>query len=386
MGGSYHGSKHKWQARVGYNKHQGIHGHASFERKTHLKPQGGFRIKADDLHSGVSTASYKILVGKPKKRVDYKSGVFHYEEITAGRFAQPAGLQSCNVSDTVGSTAEWAVAGGTAGNHFGTGNIAVSLFSLNSGGWNGGSALWGSSTRIAGDKLYLSSCSLKMSVANFSSVNASVWIYICESVRNHNNPPNALWTSDSNVENVGGTLANITEPTAGNQTGGNVGYSNIVIPYSNPQTLKEWKKFWRVKKVHRADLAGGAQEDVDFHLKMNMMGDMAKIINSNVNYTTAPSSWTAANITTQYQTGSITVMVIAKGGVVRDTTGGADTVTTASTSIGVVSAKTYTLYPVQDNSARLNASAMYAQIPFSAAVGVQQHVDVNDASAGNVTA
>lgn len=358
------------------------HLHRTHAKTHHRKPSGGTHIeqmKGDDIHSGFTDASYTVVVAEPKKNVDYKAGKNLYTEINAGRCASLAGGQNVQTITTIGTTSEWLVNSGTATNHFGAAKIGVCLFNSNYNQYIIGSAAYpDQGKKVATDKFHLSSCNLKVSLANFENIPVSVWIYVLECKMATNFPPNALWERDLSLANVTGQYPPAANSAPGLNSGGTIGIDAAGVVNETPGSCPNFSKVWKIKKVHRANLSAAAQEDIDFHIKMHQTGDLTKFVAQNPSFTIEPSTWTEANIAVQYPRGSVAVMHVARAGVIRDITGGSDAITYGPVSVGVVTTKGYSMYPMKAGASRFDAKVVYPQLPYNVAEANTSFMNVVD--------
>lgn len=352
------------------------------KKKSHGHGTQVEKLKGDDVHSGVTDASYHVMIAEPKKNVDYKAGKNMYTEINGGRCVSKAGSQNVQTITTIGSTSEWMVSSGTSTDHFGAAKIGLSLFNANYNQYIvGGVAYPDQGKRVATDKFHLSSVNVKISLVNFENIAVSSWIYILEAKMATNFPPNDLWARDLSLANVTGQFPPAANTAAGVQSGGTVGIDAPGVVNETPGTCPNFNKVWKIKKVHRANLAAAANEDIDFHLKMHQTGDLTKFVAQNPTMTVDPATWVEASIGVQYPRGSVAIMHVARAGVVRDVTSGNDTVTYGPSNVGIVITKTYHMYPMKAGASRFDAKVVLPQIPFNTAdanIRIMSVVDTSD--------
>jgi len=374
-------NKSNWRHVVSHAATAAGHAYGAYRSHTRTKTKSYTeRLKGDDVHSGVTNCSYTIEVAKPKKSADYKAAKNMYQETTGGRYVGLAGLQACNQLTTVGTVKEWVINGSAANNHFGTSTLQSCLFAQNPSQFLTGSDQIGDAAgkRYANDMFYLGSCNVKISMANLSTLPCTTWLYVCVSKVDHNKGPNDDWDQQDGIDGLLQGAAGF--PAAGSQVGGNSGSTGRGYAGNTPLSNANFRRLWAVKKVHRVNLAGAAQEDVDFHLKMNQLGNLGKFIAVNPGFTGASGSWTDANVNgANYVRGSVAIMVVSRGAVIHDKTGEAgDAVTFGATNVAFVCDKHYTCYPVTAKSNRMESKSIYPQIPFNVAIADSKFIDILD--------
>lgn len=231
---------------------------------------------------------------------------------------------------------------------------------------------------FATDRFFLSSCNWKASLTNFNSIASTVWIYCLKATQNHNFEPTSALAQAITQEGLG--IATNTQPGPGTNSGGGFGIPTVATPGLTLRNVKNFSKFWKVQKVHRVDLAAGASEDVDFHVKMNQMGSIARFMDINPLFTTSSASWTAANLAVNYPSGCCAFVIATRGQVVRDQTlAGVKFPTFGDSSIGVIIDKIHHFYPVKDQANRVDFSTVYNQLPYGVNTAKQSTINEVDA-------
>lgn len=403
MGQKFHNGGHRKIAHKSHhaklplyhnNKHTGRYHHVKIGAR-HKSTSGSFSyktgpshvetLKGDDVHSGITDASYTVEICEAKKNVDYTAGKNLYVEVNSGRMITACGSQNVQTVTTVGSTSEWFVNSTPAINHFGTANIAVSLYNSNYAQYIVGGAQYpDQGKKVATDKFHLSSCNIKISMVNFDSVPVSSWLYVLECKTSTNFSPSDLWTRDLSLANVTGAYPPAANPGPGFGTIAVPGIDAPGVVNETPGACPNFSKIWKIKKVHRMNLAAAAQEDVDFHIKMHQTGDVSKFVAQNPAFTVDPNTWVAANIAVQYIRGSVVVMHVGRAGVVRDVSipeGGsepADAVTYGPVNVGIVVTKTYHMYPMKASANRFDSKVVFPQIPFGTSIDNTRILNVVD--------
>ena len=352
-------------------KHKAHRGHHHLYRTKEEGEHG------NNIHSGVQNWGSKVMINKlSHKSVEFHQGRVTYQQVTSGLSGSAAGVQGCSLLDAVGTVNQWLTSSGTALNYYATPYSETGFFKLNPNG-NIAGPLISVTNQLATDRFFLSSVNWKASVTNFESIASTCWIYVCKSVCNHNFEPAAALGQAITQEGLG--LAVGTQAAAGASSGGTYGVPGITFPGVTPGNIKNFNKFWRVKKVHRIDLAAGATEDVSFHLRMNQMGSIARFIDINPTFTTSAASWTVANTTVNYPSGSCAIFIVVRGSPVRDrTAAGVGFPTYGSSSLGFIIDKIHHFYPVKDQAARIDFDTGYNQLP-AAAIADQKTINEIDA-------
>lgn len=347
------------------------------------------KMKGDDIHSGITDASYTVKCkGNKATGVHWKGASYKYFEYGSAVHSGLAGIQNVVNLMALCTTSQQIVSSGTA---YQVGALpmrgSASLISVNPYQKSTGSSILSASTRYASERLYVSRASCKFSITNVENAACSVWIYAFEAVKNGALDPATCWLQANGAQGNQMIVA-AAQTAAGATTGGTLGFMGSTTgDFFSPMHNRMFRNAWKTLKVHRVNLAGGASEDVNFHVKLNYMLDVNKLITSNGNLTYDPVNWVDGNISTPYPRGCVVFLAVVRGQPVIDTKVNNTSVATYSTNkIAVVMEKQYTMHPVFENSGRLDVRVGLPQLntgdglPGNLEIGKQAFMDVVDAA------
>jgi len=372
---AYHNRKIIKAAGRHLGKYVKARSHGHNKSKTHQET-----MKGDDIHSGVTDYSTVVLFRKSHhKTVDYKAAKVSFTENVQGVVGGEAGIDRVQTIAFIGTTSQWAVSSGAGAFNYFTNpeKSPQNYFSFNPSRYVTGGAFTSFDETYATDKFYLSTVNLKMSLSNFENASSSCWIYVLEAACSHNYSPEAAWQMSLNMAKCDAVGA-VQVPAGGAIATATVGGGQPDDPNTTPGQTANFKRWWRIKKVHRVNLAPAAQEDVDIHIKFNQMGSLAKLIALNTDYTQVSTTWTNTNISVSYPSGCAAIMLVNRGALVMDTTTNTTTCTYSQTKLGVAIQKFNHFYPVKANTNRINVEETYIQIPYATTAAKQALINVID--------
>ena len=361
-------------------KHKETHSHTGTQTVDKKETLHG-----DDVHSGVTDWSTVVKVRLPPKRpkIEWNSGKNLYVEEYGGFVTGQAGLNTIGDIVTIGSVDQWLYGVGPSATIFGGNKGFTPLIGFQANQTNTGGAFYGSVPQPASDKLFLSACNVKVGLCNMTSTSCTAWVYVFESLQNQENSPRDQWNRLTAADTLGRTFS--AQPGAGLEAGGTIGYVNIGSLGITPNMTPDFKRAYKTLKVHRVNLAAGAQEDMDFMVKINQLGDVAKYIAQNPLLTPSPATWVVGNIQNSYQRGCVSMLIVAKGQIVDDNTV-ANVVSTAAVRLGVTVLKEHIFKNVVASQDKFNLAAQSVQIGSGAALANQKTINIVDANAPQVQA
>lgn len=367
-------------------------GHKHAHTQTHTKTKTTEeKLKGDDVHSGVTDWTCKILAHCHQPvGVDFKSGCHQLSETSSARWVGSAGQTYVGLLSVMASASQQLVNSGSSSNLIANPALGtIAYLDLNPNRSNTGSVQFVSQLKHSTEKIWVASHNVKVSLFNPSSIAQSVWIYV---VKSKEMSPNDVTTNYQKILEGEGRFFNansVAGIAAGQSTGGSVGYfGSTNLDQFSPSCNKEFKRMYEILKCHRVNLAASAQEDLDFRIKHDYMVDALKLISQSNNLSNDPNSWTQANcLNILYPKHCIQVFAVVRGGAIIDeTAAGAKVPTFASPNVGWIISKKTKVYPVRDNGQRYNTREGVFQLPVNVAGADQKAINVVDALAAVVSA
>lgn len=388
-----HHNKHKskWHQLVHHATTFANHAAAAYSYRQHMSgPRSKTstkkeeRIHGDDVHSGLTSTGYSIVVN-PHWHKHCSSTAFQYIENYTGFLTSTSGQgQQVKTLAVVGHVNQAMLPPQNSTIHFNSPNIPTQpYYNLNPNAHITGSGLFSSSTKdYTAEKIFMSNVGIDLRVANFSTVGAEVDIYVLKTIADGNDFPDALWSQATSNQSLNQPYA--TQPAAGAGTGNVVGAMNNGIVGNNPQAYRDFKKCFKVLKVHHINLGAAAEEKIHFHVKMNLLIDFAKMVDMNPGYTNDPATWTQGNTTLGWVKGSLSIMVVCHGALAmnQDTPVGLPVFNTAE--LGFAVTKHHYFRTIEATAQNLDTIIYDSQIP--AVTLAPKSVNILDAIAASISA
>lgn len=292
-----------------------------------------------------------------------------------------AGDGNGNVIAAEGSVSQAMVNGGAGQNYATFPYVAPSCYNaLMTDTILTGSSLFPQINRPNNQKMFNMTLGLEVHMANFSTVDAVVQLYVFES-RNDSTRTVEEFINLQLIR-LGGGLIGSGQPGAGSSTGGAIGFYNDSNIVGDPSKIPGMSKEYKLLKKLRFDLSSGSTHEQEFMIKMNLLHDQSLYISKNSALNNDPVSWTNANIVEmKYPKGMIHVYAFQRGCVINDVTGGANTPTYATSKIGYLIKKNLTFHSVEMKETRSAPQIRYHQNSFNPSDANQKFINVVDTSA-----
>jgi len=342
--------------------------------KVHKKKKQGSRsmtwskkeekIHGDDVHSGITSTGYKVIVNKKVPKLMQKYVGFKvYEAYTYLQQRIVGGFQTASTICFLGTIPQTMIS--TASLNLGQNPDLTedAYVGLNPDAGMVGAPALNSVPYIPDQKLCLRTVDLTLRVSNFSSIGAEVELIFFKCVNDTDFPPDQMW--DRLVDTGGFGTTNMTQPSSGNWTGGNFGHPTKNAVGTSPLENRDFKKFWRPLKIHHINLAASAEEKIHYSVVQNQNLDLARFIGLNKSYTTDIATWTIANTTVKYPKGSTALMMVSRGALVKDVTEGGqpNLCTFGGVEIGYAITKITRFSPVKNPSKKTQPLFGQSYIP-----------------------
>lgn len=322
----------------------------------------------DDLHSGVGVTYGSFVVNRRKVAGSYRKGhVLYTDNWTTNVLPTAQGTGSQQVVDlgSIGTYSQWTAASATpltAGS-----TSAIDYFSLNPnrditgapGGTTGG---YPTGYVPANDRFVLEHGRVTLDMVNLSSVTQHVDIYFIKSLRDSNYSPLQAWQLQYTADALGKSIQ-IFPPTG--TAGEPPGYENYIMPYAAPTDAQGWKSLFRVMCKKTIALAPSATHSLRMKGIFNIEQKLEVI----------------QDITQQYIKGSVNIMAVVLGQVVR-VTDVANTCSFATNDVSFILTRKLTFRALKANAARVSTEIAQVNVQCnSAAVANEKIVNISDAIA-----
>lgn len=330
-----------------------------YRRKFRRKRRGRARITANDVHSGISTDTIYCRLNKPLK--GKTESRFKYLQIYSGYLTDYAGTQGVGQVFSIATRQAFLNGTGGAPNIYQTKNA---LYDMNPMRLVTGNSVIGSAAPVD-ERLALYNVRVTSQFTNMENVAVTMKLFVCTPKVHTGVYPSQAW-QDSNASEAYG----ITVPSraAGGAYGANAGQVDQKWVGTTPWDTKLFHRMWKVLKVHKLQLAGGATEEVNFHFAIN------KIVRKEYLNELAVDFLKGQNIT---------VMACWYGQPVHDVTQGGVSlnVTTATTNIAHYTTVKYNLGALKSISAPPSSFNGNNPTAWSTDVTKQQFANIVDAVA-----
>lgn len=335
------------------------------------------------VHSGFATLTKRISLGHPFNKRCIGSAKLQLSEANSVVLGDIAGIQFTGVVAACNTTKQIMVstaAGAAATVAYDQGSVR--LFDLNPNRAITGSNYWGLNTQPRQDQLFVSNVVMQTDVRNFSSTGVLVDLYYCTPNQHTNLTPPQVWLSCLQAATDGVKPQNLF-PAAG-LTAGVAGYPSTFFPGVRPNQVQGFRETWKVLHTHHMCLGPSSSESITMNINTNYLLDYKKIVAAN-GQTDAAFGFTNANVTTNFlRHGSVVIMAVLRGEMVKDMTTG-EIPTYSQTDVGFITSKRYALKMLSGNAARIDAQLADSSVPTGALIANQKHIDADDDNLAIVT-
>lgn len=278
----------------------------SYKRKTYRRKK--YASRQVGTHQMAST-NFRFVVNKKLKdkatgrqtfTQEYSGSIGNTTYIGSTTDVSNSGEQAVCHLGAMNTVSQIITSTGTGYDSFSAGK---SFFDLNPNQKVSGGSVYTAGTIPLGDKLGIQRCSLEAQLMNNTNVDCTISLYVVKCLKDTEDDPIVKWENALADDALG-----ITDTTTRNtstdpqQLGNPTIYRAGQIPMDCPQ----WKKYWKVVKVLKFDLAGGSNETVKIKCKQN-----SSVLKADVTRQGADGIRFLRNV-------SWTVFAIARGQTVRD--------------------------------------------------------------------
>jgi hypothetical protein len=342
------------------------------------------RMHGDDVHSGITSTGYKVVVNpKVPKLMQKYIGFKVFESYPYAQASDVGGNQNVTTIAVLGSIQQQMTS--TASLNLGAApDLALNGYiGLNPDGGMVGPTALSSLTQIPDQKFLYRQTDLTLRVANLTTLAAEVDIYVLKCVAQCAKLPDVLWSELCNIDAYG--TNGLAQPSTGNfVAGASFGYINPSVVGSNPFEYREFKKFWKPLKIHHINLAAAAEEKVHFSIINNQTFDIAQNIELNPAMTRAPATWISGNVTVKYPKGCVAVMMVSRGALIKDTATD-KLISYGRTEIGYTVTKLSRFAPIKTSSRKTQPMYGNSNIPLTS-LATQAQISILDSVGAPVKA
>ena len=236
------------------------------------------------------------------------------------------------------------------------------LFELNPFSKVTGSALYGN-TEFAEDKIICESVRMNTSLKNMTSNDMCVDMYVVQCKKNTPLYPDQAWNAGL-VAQGGGQTVNFP-PIAGLTTAEVEGYATLQGVFQRPKSSVEFSKLYKISRVAKVQLAGGAAQDLNIFVKLNKVLDKKEITDYQSEGIAA-----IANMT-------VFIFAVVRGGVVLNEIV-SNNPTYGAGNVAFVSTSTWKMKGVAASKQRLPLNTYVQRIPTGSGVASEKQINEID--------
>lgn len=241
------------------------------------------------------------------------------------------------------------------------------------------------------EKIVLKHVTINMKIWNDSTTPCSVDLYVLQAKRNitrvlsggvfPNYGADRVWQDALTAESQHAVqVGHFTGVPAGTLVGGEAPF----MPFASPAESREFRKTYKILKVHHLDFAGSANENVSFKVTMNKVFDYMKDMSllTNVGFGSPAQTADADNTFKMgLAVGGITIMAVALGSPVRDSSasgGGNNVVTLSVPNLAYVINKKHKFELMKNTVKKFTTTQGYSQLIVDAPVASQAVINILD--------
>lgn len=219
------------------------------------------------------------------------------------------------------------------------------------------------------DKFVVETVSLQVELSNFAIVPVFMDVYVVCCKKNTLDDATTLWQRGLALQALGQNV--MSQPQAvssGPQAPGVEGYPLTSAVHVKPNDGKLFGQFYKIHRVKKVMLTGGASETLNIDIGINRVVDTTTL-----RELSSQSTGFVQGLTWQ-------VFVVQRGTLVEDTTQatGGQLPTYGGTKVGCILQEKVKMCGVKGNTTRLNTSTEYSNIPYGQSAANQQLLNVID--------
>lgn len=325
---------------------------AGAKTKTKIKAKV---TKDAEIHSGLSSETVKLsLGGKSKKISGGVIGRWNYMQTNNATINSSAGLQGVTTFNACGTLSQFLTDTGASYNGA---QAHKGYYNMDPNSSNTGSAVLGSTVSPLESTINILEYKNSFEFTNLSQTGCFVDLYCITPKTYTNNNPDISWAAGYTNEAFG--LPVSVPDTAGFSTNGTAGTMIVTEVGTTPFDSPLFKKQFKVLKVNKYNLAGGATQNVNYVINVGKPVKRDLIQNQ----------LTAGNVSKPNLT--VYWMFVTRGQIVDDTSAAGSRMTFGSTKLGCVSVTKVKMCSVKNPAGKLNTNYVSYQVPANAALGVQ---------------
>lgn len=319
---------------------------------------GSIKLRGDDVHSGL--ASNWINVSLNRKLRGRTAARYCYLQNYSGYLTDYAGNQGAQMLVGFCTLSQMTTATTPTPNGL---QSKAALFDLDPMQTNTGGNLVSSVAQPANQRIAVYNVRANYMFTNFENVASTLILYFVTPKSSSNKTGIDAWL-DGYTTGAYGKAAR-TRAAAGAYGNTTVGAPTYQDLYNKPTDSVMFNKMYRVLKVHKIQLAAGATEEVNIHVKVNKLAKKDTLVEDNLAYVRGLN---------------VQVMALWYGQPVADKTnaGIALNVTTSTTNIGYVGSVKYTLGTLKSTVSQPYDMYSNNQLAYSTAITDQKFVSIVD--------
>lgn len=326
------------------------------------------RIRGDDVHSGLASDWINITLNKPLKGKTQAKYMFFQNY--AGKLTDAAGNQGATVMGHIASLSQLITTTSpqSAPATVNPDQIAQALFDLDPNQTNTGSNLINTSVAPPNQRIALYKCRVNYMFTNFGNFAQTLVLYVVTPKQNTNTNAAQSWID-------GFTKGGFGQAARARAVAGSYGATKTGIPtyqdhYIRPVDSQLFNKQYKILKVHKIQLAAGATEEVNMHVKINKICKKDVLTENNISYVKGLN---------------VQILAVWYGQPVVDKTTSA-VVTTAATEIGYFGTFKYTCGSLKSTVPNPYDAFANNQISYGATAPNQNFINMLDAVANVIQA
>lgn len=316
----------------------------------------------DDLHSGVREQYQKILINKMPKGVNKRQEDIRHIWDQEQMVIANAGTQGPINLFALGTVSQWSTNSGAS---YGAFQAYQNWFDFNPYAKITGSGLI-SAGLVNQDRLLAANVTVDQWFTNLSSTPVCIDLFWCRSKTDNAKDPVTNWSDGLVQQGLSQPiLTRITAGTAGSASG-TIGYADASLPYTYPRTPL-FKKFWKVVRHNRIQLAGAADHHLKSVVELNHLGKKEYILE-------------LLDKSVVFPKGCVVQIMVVNGVPIHEAASGdaADTITFSSSRVATITRCNLRFKTIKQNAQRVAFEDDVARMHINASIADQKITNVVD--------
>lgn len=226
------------------------------------------QIEGDDIHSGLSGKYISVKIGGRGRKSygKYRGGPLKAVSITGKTVNYVSGGQSCDYLKINGVASDWLTTVNNNDDYTYGGWFSYDPYMLATGSKDSaGNVVIPAANYSTGCMEHVKDVT-RLMLTNTTNIGQYHRVYVIECIRNTNQGPLTMWSDGLVREGMG--KGTIVLPGAGGSGGSSAGYLTPSIVHCYPNESREFKRYFKIRKVTKVYLAAGATEELIFDIKV----------------------------------------------------------------------------------------------------------------------